>query len=239
MRVRNSASPASWRRVWKRQAARPAALTSRIAASAWRSSSSRLAPSAGCSAMPTLAVTVKLRPSSVKGRCSASITRRAAASAPAASERCTSSTNSSPPRRATLSIWRTPAARRSPISTSTRSPKAWPRVSLMCLKWSRSSCSSAKGSPSRAASASARSTRSASSARLGRPVSASVWASVSMRWLAAMRSVMSRNDQTRPTGRPRLHCGCTMRSSTRPECSSSMSLACSSVASAMAARRCA
>ena len=71
-------------------------------------------------------------------------------------------------------------------------------VSLMCLKWSRSSCSSAKGSPSRAASASARSTRSASSARLGRPVSASVWASVSMRWLATMRSVMSRNDRNTP-----------------------------------------
>ena len=48
------------------------------------------------------------------------------------------STNSSPPRRATVSPSRTAACSRSPTWRSTSSPKLWPRLSLMTLKWSRS-----------------------------------------------------------------------------------------------------
>ena len=51
--------------------------------------------------------------------------------------------NSSPPWRLTVSASRTAATRRSATRLSTRSPKAWPSVSLSCLKLSRSRNSSA------------------------------------------------------------------------------------------------
>ena len=101
--------------------------------------------------MPMLQVTVKLSPSSTNGRAIASITRRAVASAPAASAWWPSITNSSPPRRATVSTWRRHDLMRSATSISTRSPNWWPRLSLMCLKRSRSRNSSANDVPSRCA----------------------------------------------------------------------------------------
>ena len=55
----------------------------------------------------------------------------------------TSTANSSPPRRATRSVSRTQPRRRSAQSTSTRSPAAWPRLSLISLNRSRSMHSTA------------------------------------------------------------------------------------------------
>ena len=59
----------------------------------------------------------------------------------ASSARCKSSritTNSSPPRRATVSSSRTVRVSRSATRRSTASPTGWPRLSLIFLKWSRS-----------------------------------------------------------------------------------------------------
>jgi aminobenzoyl-glutamate utilization protein B len=62
----------------------------------------------------------------------------ATTAAPAAGVSGSSSTNSSPPMRATVSCSRTACERRSLTSFSSLSPQAWPSVSLMCLKRSRS-----------------------------------------------------------------------------------------------------
>jgi hypothetical protein len=84
------------------------------------------------------------------------------------------------------------------------------------------------------AMASANSTRSASSGG---------WAGRSARRsgttprcaaLAASFSLMSRNENTRPIGWPRLHCGSVTRSITLPVCSVKTSVVCSSAASWMA-----
>jgi hypothetical protein len=234
MRGRCRPSVCGW---WKRKLARPVSFTCRRADAALRMSSSRLLPPPGHRATPMLQVTVKFSASSVKGRPMVSSRRRAVVSAPVASACCTSSTNSSPPRRATVSTWRRQDLMRSVTSRSTRSPATMPSVSLTCLKRSRLITISAKGWPVRCVMASANSTRSASRWRLGRPVSASVCDSSSMRWRAASCSEMSRKENTRPVGWPRLYCGSVTRSSTLPECSVSVSLACSSAASRMDCRR--
>ena len=49
-----------------------------------------------------------------------------------------STTNSSPPNRATVSLQRMQVRRRSATAINRRSPTAWPRVSLICLNPSRS-----------------------------------------------------------------------------------------------------
>lgn len=54
-----------------------------------------------------------------------------------------SSTNSSPPSRATVSIGPAQACSRRATSCSSRSPASWPQRSLTGLKWSRSISSSA------------------------------------------------------------------------------------------------
>ncbi|MNH34126.1 hypothetical protein D3C79_947010 [compost metagenome] len=52
--------------------------------------------------------------------------------------------NSSPPRRATRSCSRSWARMRSATLISTSSPTAWPKLSLICLKWSLSRNSTAR-----------------------------------------------------------------------------------------------
>ena len=57
---------------------------------------------------------------------------------PAACTGYCSTTNSSPPKRATTSVSRTIVRSRSATAISSRSPRGWPSVSLTCLNWSRS-----------------------------------------------------------------------------------------------------
>ena len=64
-------------------------------------------------------------------------------------------TNSSPPRRATVSPSRTQDSRRCATCCSSKSPMSWPRVSLRVLKLSRSMNSSAPSRPLRALEANA------------------------------------------------------------------------------------
>ena len=86
---------------------------------------------------------------------------------------CSRTANSSPPRRAAVSMPRRVARRRSATPTSSSSPAAWPSVSLMALKSSRSTNATDTISSCRAARCSACSMRSRNSARFGRPVSGS------------------------------------------------------------------
>ena len=95
-----------------------------------------------------------------------------------------SSANSSPPNRATVSPGRADALSRSPTTTSSWSPTGWPRLSFTTLKSSRSRNSTATGPSSRSARSSAWETRSRNSARLANPVSES--------WNACRRSCRSR-----------------------------------------------
>ena len=100
-------------------------------------------------------------------------------------------TNSSPPIRATVSPALTTPCRRLPTSASTRSPTAWPRVSLIALKPSRSRKQTARIRRRRRFWAMAWRSRSVSRVRFGSPVSGSKLASLSsLRWVA-LRSVMS------------------------------------------------
>ena len=90
-------------------------------------------------ATPTLVVTTSSRPSTFTGRRSSATILRAIVAASSGPDRLLSTTgNSSPPMRATVSSSRRLARRRAAISTSSLSPTAWPRLSLMRLKRSRS-----------------------------------------------------------------------------------------------------
>ena len=81
-----------------------------------------------------------------------------------------------------------------PLPSAASSPAAWPSVSLMILKRSRSISSSANWWPMRRACSSARSARQISWRRLGRPVRASKLASWRILSSATRRSVTSCND---------------------------------------------
>ena len=83
------------------------------------------------------------------------------------------STNSSPPRRASVSSSRATVCRRRATSASAMSPIAWPWLSLISLKRSRSRNRIAPWPPCLRAAASVCSRRSRNSARFGRPVSES------------------------------------------------------------------
>ena len=78
--------------------------------------------------------------------------------------------NSSPPMRATVSEVRTHCAMRRAVSRSTASPVVWPKLSFTVLKWSRSTTSTAKRRPSRWLRAISCPMRSLSSMRLGSAV---------------------------------------------------------------------
>ncbi|MNT52619.1 hypothetical protein D3C72_1896520 [compost metagenome] len=111
--------------------------------------------------------------------CSSSITGRAmlclrrssqATCSPSWSVSINSTMNSSPPRRATVSISRTRDRRRLATWISNWSPALWPRLSLTTLKRSMSMKASVKRLWLRAARAMAWLMRSLSRLRLGRPV---------------------------------------------------------------------
>ena len=107
--------------------------------------------------------------------------------------------NSSPPSRAAVSSSRrAPVSRRATVSR-TRSPLAWPRLSLTSLKSSRSmdrTASGRHGCASRRVRANSR--RSKNSCRFGSPVSASWKAWVVRSSCSRLRSVMSRTVSTQP-----------------------------------------
>ena len=106
--------------------------------------------------------------------------------------------NSSPPKRAAVSVARMLVARRSATSRRTSSPAAWPRLSLIVLKSSRSRKMTAMPCCSRRLRATAWRTRSTNRARLARLVTGSWkawWASCSSK---ALRSLTSRLLRTIP-----------------------------------------
>ena len=81
--------------------------------------------------------------------------------------------NSSPPKRATVSIGRMHSCSAWPTARSTTSPAGWPWVSLTRLKWSMSIISTSAGSPARATRSISRAIASSNWRRLASPVSAS------------------------------------------------------------------
>ena len=208
-----------------------------MAASACRTSSSALAPCDGAIAMPTLQVSVNWAPSRLQGCATTFKMRRAVASAASASAGATTTANWSPPRRASRSSCRRQPWMRWATSSKTRSPISWPRLSLTCLKRSRSTTSKAREPPLRCASITALATTSVSRRRLATPVSGSCRLSDSMRCWSASRSVRSRNDQTRPVGLPALKSGRVTRSNTWPDTNSRRSVAAIKVACAKARSR--
>ena len=78
------------------------------------------------------------------------------------------------------------------MSTSSRSPAPWPRLSLTTLKWSRSQNRTATPAPVRRPRARAMRRRSRSRVRLGRPVSGSWVACSAAGSRSRFRSLMSR-----------------------------------------------
>ena len=154
----------------------PMPLARYMAVSASRSrSSGRIEFTPPPSAMPIDAEVKTSCPSMSKGidssRCTRSATREASA---AVSTPSTSTANSSPPRRATVSPARRVRSRRREIWMSSWSPARWPSESLTTLKRSRSRKSTAKPPrPRPFARSRAIPRRSMNSARFGSPVSAS------------------------------------------------------------------
>ncbi len=118
----------------------PADLARYMVMSALRSTSAGLRSPAGPSTTPMLPRTVSSRPSTLTGASSAFMMRAASSSTPCrVSGPVVSATNSSPPSLATISPGAVAQAwSRSATSTSSRSPAAWPRLSLTVLKPSRS-----------------------------------------------------------------------------------------------------
>src|SRR6185437_13536850 len=107
--------------------------------------------------------------------------------------------NSSPPRRAAVSVGRMQSSSRRPTSCSTLSPAACPRLSLTVLKSSMSRNRTATDWPLRCWAPRACSTRLRNSARLGRPVSVSWNAWCSSSACSDLRSLMSRILSTMPS----------------------------------------
>ncbi len=163
---------------------RPASLARYIAMSAFFSRLSKSAPSAGNIVTPSEQPAKISMPMTSNGAIR-QVTTLLAISATAATSSIsgTTSRNSSPPRRATVSALRSSVPRRSLTCLSSVSPELWPSVSLTFLKLSRSRYSIATlCSPRRAAACSK---RSRARLRLGRPVSASCVAMISMRCCVA------------------------------------------------------
>jgi hypothetical protein len=163
----------------------PSALAAYMATSALRSSSSASSAPGSPVATPRLASIGMVRPLRPNGWCRVSSTGPATAAASAVT-RSSSTANSSPPRRAAVSVGRRQPWSRRAAAISSWSPAAWPRLSLTCLKSSRSMNSTAS------------STRSANRVRLARPVSPSWkawWTSLASSFL---RSETSRVFSTRP-----------------------------------------
>ncbi len=152
---------------------RPADFARYIAASEFLSSVFTSSPSVGWMLMPALQPMLSSWPAIIIGSPMRVMRRRMVRKM--RSSRVWSlriSTNSSPPRRATVSPSRTVDCSRSAIFRSTSSPKLWPRLSLMTLKWSRSMKTTATGRGMRCETIDCF-RRSSSRWRFGSPVSAS------------------------------------------------------------------
>jgi len=138
--------------------------------------------------MPTLAPTNSSLPPTASGCRIASSTFCATTRAASADSRSGSTTaNSSPPSRATVSPARRQCCMRVPIARSSSSPEPWPSVSFTRLKRSRSTKSSPTCQSLRRACMSACSRRSRKSARFGSPVSGSDCASQAILSSASLR----------------------------------------------------
>ena len=177
--------------------ARPRDLARYIALSAFLISSSGVLASPGKTATPIDGVTEIGRPSALTGTSIAASSLRATSSTSwrccsCDGPPCSSTMNSSPPKRATRSVARRLARMRADTVRSSVSPTRWPSESLTRLKWSRSMNSSASRVPSDSAAAMWCCSCSMNDMRLGRPVSASWCARWWMRACAAWRSRMSR-----------------------------------------------
>ena len=145
-----------------------------------------------------------------------------------------STTNSSPPRRPTVSFSRSAALSRAPTWRSTSSPACWPWRSLICLKPSTSMNSAVTGTSRRRARPRICSARSSARIRLGRSGQRVVQRAVlelagplpdqAPRSLARARQHAMQQEHEDPSragrepGRPRLSCRATR---TRPRCRSS------------------
>ncbi|MNI79534.1 hypothetical protein D3C73_1359950 [compost metagenome] len=145
-----------------------------IAASAARSSESKSVWLSPSMAMPTLAPTFNVVSPRRRGSASELISLRATCPASSGSARSRRTTmNSSPLKRPNRSLLRRFWCRRVAAAFSSASPVAWPKLSLMFLKPSRSMNSMASEVPRSRASSMASDVCSPSSTRLGRPVSRS------------------------------------------------------------------
>ncbi len=131
----------------------PRCFTRYIAASAASSSPSAVSAAEGNVAMPIDAVNRLPAPRSAKNKYFEirSRTRRATARAPSTSVSGSTSANSSPPNRATMSVSRALLRITAAASTRARLPSKWPCASLIRLNPSRSTNSSESGRPLRTA----------------------------------------------------------------------------------------
>ncbi len=95
--------------------------------------------------MPMLVVSARSRPSTCSGLATlATILRATIRGSSWLLTPSRMTTNSSPPSRATVSVLRRLCCSRCANALSTSSPAAWPRLSLMLLKWSMSRYISAR-----------------------------------------------------------------------------------------------
>ena len=131
-----------------------------------------------------------------------SILRAVMAASSGCSTSESSTTNSSPPWRLTVSEARTQSTRRLAMDWRSLSPIGCPSESLMCLKPSRSRNSTATFFRWRGAKAIAWLTRSFSSMRLGRPVRKSCWAEWVICSAMARAALTSRKTMTAPVACP-------------------------------------
>ena len=151
-------------------------------------------------------------PATMIGSWTAAATRQPSASAVRSSTDSHTTTNSSPPSRATVSAGRTAATIRSASAISSSSPAAWPNMSLTRLKLSMSTNRTAALDSSRSATASACRMRSRHSVRFASPVSESC--------SACWRICSSRFRREKPTAST-LAIACRNEPSSSPNASSS------------------
>ena len=185
--------------------ARPLSLARYIAASASRSSDSADPRDVLAVAIPVLTVTTSSPPPQLSGCAIASPIRSAMPSASISplspSQR---RTNSSPPKRASVSPMRNVLFSRSAIARSIWSPAAWPRLSLMSLKRSMSTNSNPRVESERSSRPRACTSRSSRRVRFGRSVSGSCsawWASaISAVFCFVMSCAVPRIRTTSPPG---------------------------------------
>ena len=135
-----------------------------------------------------LALACNTVPSRESTSASVSSSRSAVVSAERRFVRGSTIANSSPPSRQTVSSARSVARMRRATSHSSRSPAWWPRLSLTCLKSSRSSSRTATASSLRRRPARAAETLTAYCERFARPVSSSRSARLETSLSALMRA---------------------------------------------------